>query len=392
MNRMDAIAFRKLFLVDKERRGACISRFLPLLALFVTAAWQQSFARSFPDSKLPAYIKPVTDSGERPDWSLDGKRLLFLNHSGGDVFEVEVATKKVRLICKAPAGTGCWRALYLANGDYFFTAGAGRNTAYAYILDSARARPPVRINTIIHEGPAISRTRMKICYTNDDATIWMADILYTAGTPRFANGKMIIDNSKVTINGAKVNVGAIEPQNFRLPAETELTFDAYGNGAGEGFLYDLVSGAYTNFTQDAKCYEEVEGMFPGGLYSLVESNRHVCQGGSTTIDIYRYSLSDPQKWVRLTNFYDVPPLKASNPVVSDDGKYFAFMEGRTDVPAGVGYGIYVYDLVAAGYFEGTVGLRSAASDAAYFPSHYPKRSHIGYDLAGRSKLAGWFRK
>ena len=36
--------------------------------------------------------------------------------------------------------------------------------------------------------------------------------------------------------------------------------------------------------------------------------------------------------------------KASNPVVSDDGKFIAFQMARSREAAGVGHGIFVYDL------------------------------------------------
>jgi Tol biopolymer transport system component len=38
--------------------------------------------------------------------------------------------------------------------------------------------------------------------------------------------------------------------------------------------------------------------------------------------------------------------KASNPVVSPDGKTIAFQSARSKDPAGVGYGIYLLDVAA----------------------------------------------
>ncbi len=51
---------------------------------------------------------------------------------------------------------------------------------------------------------------------------------------------------------------------------------------------------------------------------------------------------------RLTCFANVPTYRASNPVVSDDGRYMAFQMGRSGVAAGTGWGIFLYDLQAAG--------------------------------------------
>ncbi len=47
---------------------------------------------------------------------------------------------------------------------------------------------------------------------------------------------------------------------------------------------------------------------------------------------------------RLTYFNKYPGYKASNPVVSDDGRLMAFQMARSQDPAGVGYGIFLFDL------------------------------------------------
>jgi len=54
-------------------------------------------ARSIKDLKyphpLPVYITAVTTFGERPDWSRDGKRIVFVEKTVGDIFEVDPAFK-----------------------------------------------------------------------------------------------------------------------------------------------------------------------------------------------------------------------------------------------------------------------------------------------------------
>ena len=47
-------------------------------------------------------------------------------------------------------------------------------------------------------------------------------------------------------------------------------------------------------------------------------------------------------FVRLTHFNDLEAGKASNPVVSTDGRFMAFQTAKTTDPAGVGYGILIY--------------------------------------------------
>ena len=44
---------------------------------------------------------------------------------------------------------------------------------------------------------------------------------------------------------------------------------------------------------------------------------------------------------------EYPGYKASNPAISDDGQFMAFQMARSRDPAGVGYGIFLYDLEAA---------------------------------------------
>ena len=43
----------------------------------------------------------------------------------------------------------------------------------------------------------------------------------------------------------------------------------------------------------------------------------------------------------MTRWSDYPGYKASNPVVSPDGKTIAFQSARTTDPAGVGYGLFL---------------------------------------------------
>ena len=63
---------------------------------------------------------------------------------------------------------------------------------------------------------------------------------------------------------------------------------------------------------------------------------------SNNIDIWKLKLDGTGKdFVRLTHFNDYDAGKASNPVVSTDGRFMAFQAAKTTDPAGVGYGIVV---------------------------------------------------
>jgi Tol biopolymer transport system component len=88
---------------------------------------------------------------------------------------------------------------------------------------------------------------------------------------------------------------------------------------------------------------EPEGIYPDGRSILVECDRHN-QRGPGHIDLWKLALDGSGKSERLTHFSDYPTYKASNPVVSDDGRFIAFQMGRSGDAAGVGHGIFVYDV------------------------------------------------
>ena len=52
-------------------------------------------------------------------------------------------------------------------------------------------------------------------------------------------------------------------------------------------------------------------------------------------------------YTRLTYFSDYPGYKASNGVISDDGRFIAFQMGKAGEAAGIGHGIFVFDLEKA---------------------------------------------
>lgn len=62
------------------------------------------------------------------------------------------------------------------------------------------------------------------------------------------------------------------------------------------------------------------------------------------IDIYKLALDGSGKMQRLTFFADYPGYKASNPVVSDYGRFIAFQFAKQGDRAGIGRGILIFDL------------------------------------------------
>jgi Tol biopolymer transport system component len=127
------------------------------------------------------------------------------------------------------------------------------------------------------------------------------------------------------------------------PDEAKLTFSAYGYQGTEVCMVDLSTRTVVNLTNPPDEYDEPEGIFPDGRYTLVECDKQNKQG-SNHIDIWKLRLDGGGYVKRLTYFSDYPGYKASNPVVSDDGHFMAFQMAKSKDAAGVGYGIFVYDL------------------------------------------------
>ena len=85
---------------------------------FFSPAPPRAHARAAPRSRCRPNIVRLTHFGERASWSPDDKRIAFMEKSFGDVFEVDVATKAIRLLTHYPH-PGFLRAQFLPNGDYF---------------------------------------------------------------------------------------------------------------------------------------------------------------------------------------------------------------------------------------------------------------------------------
>ena len=89
----------------------------------------------------------------------------------------------------------------------------------------------------------------------------------------------------------------------------------------------------------------LKGIFPDGEYTLVESSREQREQNSNFIDIWKLKLEpNSQNFTRVTRWGEYAGYKASNPVVSPDGRRMAFQSARSKDPAGVGYGIFVMTL------------------------------------------------
>jgi Tol biopolymer transport system component len=316
----------------------------------------QGTKQGSPEEKLPSNITRLTYFGERASWSPDGKRVAFMEKSFGDAYEIDVSTKALRLLTHY-AHPGFLRVQYLSNGDYFligartFTdiqATRGRDQEM-WILkrDFKPGDHAVPLDHKISEGVAISRTSMKIAWSNTrgqypdllqdgESVIYTADVVYDGAAPKLANKKEVLR--------AKAPECTLEAQDFRNN-DTELIYTCYRSPFADVLGIDLANGRVTEYRKLAGEYNEVEGIFPDGKYTLVESSREQSQQNSNYIDIWKLRLEPGSNdFTRVTHWGEYAGYKASNPVVSPDGRRMAFQSARSKDPAGVGYGIFVMDL------------------------------------------------
>lgn len=325
---------------------------IPVFYFLITACSTHEPHGCFPDNKLPSWITPLTDFGQRSEWSLDGNKVFFVDSAGGDIWMVDIHTKKLTKITRLgdrPEGDGYYRVFSLANGDYLLTCGPSRHDLYMQVLDKSLNKKPLRIpDEQIDEGAAVSRTQMKIAWTPHQEKIYTGNIVYEKDTPKIIDKKLIIDNSNFVVKGVKYE-GILEPQNFRPPDDNELIWSQYGHDSRGVFTsevmgYYLVTGKIVNYTNAPMQYDEPEGIFPDGNYTLVECDKHHPEG-TAFIDIYKLKLdTTDSEYTRLIFFSDVQGYRSSNPVVRDDGKMFAFQASISGSAAGAGCGIYLFDI------------------------------------------------
>jgi Tol biopolymer transport system component len=336
------------------------------IALFLVAsATSTTFAQEAeksPDRELPPHISRLTMFGERADFSHDGQRILFVEKTFGDVYEIDLETRTLRLLTAHYKHYGYTRALHLPNGDILLSGpeqfdsknfGPSRVQCFLYVLDKGLTKPPVPLGTKCSEGPAVSRKRMHFAWTQvaaqypdempaGSSRIYEADLVYEGGTPKLANQRLVIDSRDLPFKCT------MECQNFRPPEERELTFSSYNYNNCDVCGVDLQTKKVVNYSNAPEQYDEPEGIFPDGKWTLVETDRDSKVRGSGHVDIWKLSLDGKGTMERLTHFNTYAGFKASNPVVSDDGRFMAFQMARARDPAGVGYGILLYDFAMAG--------------------------------------------
>ena len=327
-----------------------------MFAVAASMAAAQGTKTGSAEEHLPPNIKQLTHFGERASWSPDGKRIAFMEKSFGDAYEVDVATGVIRLLTHY-AHPGFLRVQFLPNGDYFLigartftdisTTRSRDQEMWILEADFKPGDHALPLEHKISEGVAISQRTMKIAWSNTrgqypdrfqegESAMYTADIVFDSGRPKLVNEKEILR--------AKAPECTLEAQDFRNN-DTELIYTCYRSPFADVLGIDLSTGHTTVYRKIAGEYNEVEGIFPDGKYTLVESSREQLEQNSNYIDIWKLKLEpNSQDFTRVTHWGEYRGYKASNPVVSLDGKRIAFQSARSKDPAGVGYGIFVMDV------------------------------------------------
>ncbi|NQZ77319.1 MAG: hypothetical protein HRT61_14635, partial [Ekhidna sp.] len=289
-----------------------------LLIAFTPYGWSQE-AQS-PMDDLPDYITQITHFGQRADWSHDGTKILFIEKTFGDVFEVEVATGKITPMTHHFFHEGFVRALYLSNGDILLSGAKefdandpwksrdARNTEL-WVLKSDLQSPPFPLGVHCKEGPAVSRTKMNIAWALG-STVYYGEIAYEEEKPKLKNWKPLFTSTDLP---SPAKGWDLETQNFRPNQENELIFYAFGGNFGfqaEVLGYNLEEKVFKNYSKSKETYDEAEGTFPDGLSILVESNRHRLKYKGMkeflTLDLYKMDLDESGEMERITYFNDNP--------------------------------------------------------------------------------------
>jgi hypothetical protein len=316
-----------------------------------------------PAASLPPYITRVLPTGMRPDWTPDGRALVYTDAPLGQVWRLDLRTGARTNLTGRFRSFGWLRAYNLHSGDLLLcgpdkvpsNAGApeaGRFDGKLFVLQRPFTRPPVPLGRSCWEGQAVSRRTDRIAwnestidFTNPDqelvvgkSEIWTGDIVKTRGVPRLVNARLV-----ATRGDLPFKLAPIEVQDFRGPAENELLLTAYGVLTGEVFGIDLRSKATKDYSGYSPFYEEAEGTAHSGAFDIVERDLMV-NPIPGALDLWRLDLDGTATYRRLTHFNQHKGYGASNPVLSPDDRFMAFQLSVSDGAEGEGQGLFVLDL------------------------------------------------
>ena len=328
---------------------------------------QKATLEGKPTDALPPYIKQVHPTGMRPDWSPDGRALIYTDAPLGNVWRLDLRTGKARNLTGRVPNFGFLRAHHLASGDILLCGPdkavsdphapeAGRFDGKLFVFQKPFTSRPVPLGRPCWEGQAVSRKADRIAWNESSinftepnqefllgkSEIWMGDITRGSdGRPRLTGVTRVATRHDI---GPKI--APIEVQDFRGPDESELMLTAYGALTGEVYGFDLKTRTATNYTGYSPFYEEVEGTSRSGSFAIVERDLMV-NPIPGALDLWALELDGSATLQRLTHFNHYKGYGASNPVVSPDDRRMAFQLSVSDGDEGEGQGLFVLDINGA---------------------------------------------
>jgi len=330
---------------------------LMILAAITYAQEKRQRLAGSPLDQLPPNIEVLTHFGERADISPDNRRVAFMAKSFGDAMMIDLKTRVITcLTCNIPAAAFL-RVMHLVTGDYILIGPDRFEDIHTsrtrdnelWFLSKQSGAKPVRLGQKMSEGAAISKKSLKISFSvlpaqnpelpEGHSQLFVAELDLSGPSPQLTNTQMVYESKDPSCT--------LEAQDF-YDDDKKMTFTCYEpHSAASVMGIDLETRQVRNLSQAPGTYNETEGIFPDGRYSAVEGDRqcqHYASGcGSGNIDIWKLRLDGNGKdFTRITHFNDYEGGKASNPVLSTDGRFMAFQTARATDPAGVGYGILLY--------------------------------------------------
>jgi len=312
-----------------------------------------------PLDNLPKGVEVLTVFGERADFSPDNRHIAFMAKSFGDAFTIDLQSRQIRcLTCNVP-GAAFLRVMHLSTGDYLLIGperfqdvrGSRRADNELWFLSRQPGSRPVKLGQKMSEGAAVSKRQLTISFSETSAQ----NPALKPGSSRLIVAELSIEGTNASIKEKSVvyespdNKCTLEAQDF-YDHDRRLTFTCYEpKDSSSVWTLDRLTRQVANQSAAIGHYNEVEGIFPDGKYTCVESDLQAHQngwnGGFRNVDVWKLKLDGTGKdFTRITHFNDFEGWKASNPVVSTDGKYLAFQAAKSADEAGVGYGILLQRL------------------------------------------------
>jgi len=309
----------------------------------------------------PPFHSKLTDYGERPYWSPDGKKVAFIDHRYGDVCEIDMETREIRNLTKDLGEYhSFWRVLYLPNNDYILIGPKVFKDTYVsrrvenelWWMDKDAKNPPRPLGLRIFEGIGVSKIANRITYAingeqypeigaPDAYECHITEIEYGPDGPYLGKDKVFYR----TFGGF-----GPEPQDF-LANDTQVLlaeyYDYLPDVAPENWytstkIVDTLTGNVKLIIRENGVHNECEGIFPDEQYCCLESFKS-SEPELRNKDMYMVKLDGSGDLIPLTRL--PMPWSARNSNVSPDGKTLVFMMSNPHTDGG-GLGLGLLDLEA----------------------------------------------